>query len=78
MGLPDKERAEMFKDLPLWIYHGDADKVISVEKSRKIVAALKTAGANPKYTEYRGVDHYSWDRAYRDPELKEWLFKQSR
>jgi hypothetical protein len=50
--------------------------VISVEVSRKVVKALRDAGGNPKYTEYPGVGHGSWVKAYRDPELIEWLFAQ--
>ncbi|MEM7234236.1 MAG: dienelactone hydrolase family protein, partial [Planctomycetota bacterium] len=78
MDVPDAARAKKFARFPLWIFHGDADRVISVEVSRSIVTALKKAGGKPKYTEYPGVDHYSWDKAYRDPELVEWLFAQSR
>jgi CubicO group peptidase (beta-lactamase class C family)/predicted esterase len=72
------ERGRNFAQLPLWIFHGDADEVVAVETSRKIVKALRDAGGKPKYTEYPDVDHYSWDLAYRDPELIEWLFAQSR
>ena len=78
MKISDEERGKQFANFPLWIFHGDADTVISVDVSRKIVAALRKAGGQPKYTEYPGVNHYSWDKAYRDPALKEWLFRQSR
>ena len=43
-----------------------------------MVAALKKAGGKPKYTEYPGVGHNSWDKAYRDPEFYKWLFGQKR
>lgn len=69
-----KERVEKVGQLPFWIFHGDADDVVPVEVSRNIVKALKDAGGNPKYTEYPGVYHDSWSRAYRDPELVKWLF----
>jgi predicted peptidase len=72
------ERGRKFAQLPLWIFHGDADDAVPVDSSRKMVKALKDAGGNPKYTEYPGVGHYSWDRAYRDPKLIEWLFAKSR
>lgn len=72
------ERAKAFADLPLWIFHGDADKVVPVRASRLMVKALKEANRNPKYTEYKGVGHYCWDRVYRDNELVTWLFKQSK
>jgi len=49
-----------------------------VGRSRSIVAALKAAGGNPKYTEYPGVGHNSWDKAYNEPDLVEWLFSQRR
>jgi hypothetical protein len=43
-----------------------------------MIAALKAAGSNPKYTEYEGVGHNSWDKAYGEPELPAWLFAQHR
>jgi len=72
------KRGEIFAQLPLWIFHGDADKVVPVETSRKTVKSLRDAGGDPKYTEFPGVGHDSWDLAYRDPELIEWFFAQSR
>lgn len=78
IGMDAEERGKTFAQFPLWIFHGDADDVISVNVSRKVVKALRDAGGNPKYTEYPGVGHDSWTRAYRDSELIEWLFAQSR
>ena len=78
MEISDEERGKRFAKLPLWIFHGDADKVISVADSRSIVKALRDAGGEPRYTEYKGVGHNSWDKAYRDPKLIDWLFAQSR
>ena len=51
---------------------------LAVDVSRNIVKALEEAGGRPKYTEYPGVDHNSWDRAYGDAELVGWLFAQKR
>ena len=78
IGLEPSEIGRKFARFPLWIFHGNADSVISVDISRRLVKALLDAGGKPKYTEYPGVDHNSWDIAYRDPELIEWLFAQSR
>ena len=72
------ERAKKLADLPLWLFHGDADKVVPVQASRQIVKALKEANGNPKYTEYAGVGHYCWDRAYQDTKFVNWLFAQSK
>lgn len=70
--------AEKFKDLPCWAFHGDKDEIVKVEKSREMVEALKKAGGAPKYTEYPGVGHNSWDKAYGTDELYDWLFQQAR
>ena len=33
-----------------------------------MIAAIKKAGGNPKYTELQGVGHDSWTPAYTDPD----------
>jgi predicted peptidase len=72
------QQAEKIRHLPCWCFHGDADKAVPVELSRRMVEALKKAGASPKYTEYPGVGHNSWDKAYATNELYEWLLAQHR
>jgi predicted peptidase len=74
----DPAQAKSMAAVPFWIFHGDADPTVPVESSRKMVEALKAAGADPKYTEYPGVKHNSWDKAYAEDELWEWMFKQKR
>lgn len=71
----DPKAAEKFKDLPCWCFHGDADKAVAVEKSREMIEALKKAGGKPEYTEYPGVAHNSWDKAYGTAELYTWFLK---
>ena len=39
---------------------------------------LKNAGGDPRYTEYPETKHNSWDKAYRDSEMIDWLFNQRR
>jgi predicted peptidase len=70
--------AEKIKDIPCWCFHGDADPTVKVESSRAMIEALKKAGAEPKYTEYPGVGHNSWDKAYATKELYDWLLMQKR
>ena len=65
-------------DTPLWSFHGDADRTVPVSVSRDRMTARRTAGGNPRYTEYPGVDHNSWEWAYTEPELPTWLFAQHR
>lgn len=74
----DLNNAKRIAHVPVWTFHGDKDQVVKVERSREIVAALKAAGGNPKYTEYPGVGHDSWNGAYKDRAMYEWLFAQKR
>ena len=60
----------------VWAFHGEKDDVIPVEHSRDMVAAVKRAGGNPRYTEYKGVGHDIWETVFKEPELEEWLFAQ--
>ena len=70
--------AEKIKGIPAWVFHGDKDTAVPVDLSRKMVEALKTAGGAPKYTEYPGVGHNSWDMAYAEKELFPWMLAQKR
>jgi predicted peptidase len=70
--------AQKVKSLPIWLVHGDADSVVSVDESRRMAAALEAAGADVRYTELPGVDHNAWDPAYDNAEIIKWLLKQRR
>jgi predicted peptidase len=72
----DPKMAEKIKNIPCWVFHGDADTAVKVDLSRAMVKALETAGGKPKYTEYEKVGHNSWVKAYDTKELYEWMLKQ--
>ncbi len=59
--------------IPCWCFHGAEDATVPVEHSREMIEALRAVGAKPRYTEYPGVGHNSWDRAYDTEELYAWL-----
>lgn len=75
---PFADVARRIARLPVWIVHGDQDKAVPVEESRGMAAALKSAGADVRYSELPGVGHNSWDAAYGMPDLVTWLFEQKR
>jgi predicted peptidase len=74
----DEATATKLKPLPIWCFHGDADKVVPVARSRTMVEAVRAAGGRVQYTEYAGVGHDSWTPAYRDAATLAWLFDQRR
>jgi len=71
---PDTIAAKL-KGVPMWVFHGDADDVVSPDHSRAVVAAMNAAGAQAKLTLYAGVNHGSWDKAYEEAELPAFLMK---
>lgn len=68
--------ATAIAQIPIWVFHGEADQTVPVTASRDMVAALREAGGEPRYTEYEGVGHNSWVRAYEETGFWEWLFSQ--
>lgn len=74
----DETQAAKLAGLPIWCFHGADDTVVPVERSRSMVAAIRAAGGEPRYSELPGVGHHSWAPAYRESELLDWLFAQRR
>ncbi|MCH7814095.1 MAG: dienelactone hydrolase family protein, partial [Planctomycetes bacterium] len=57
----DPARAEQLATVPIWCFHGEADPVVDVERSREMVTAVRAAGGWIEYSELPGVTHNSWD-----------------
>ena len=64
--------------MPIRAFHGDADTVVPLEKSREMVDAVNNAGGNATLTVYPGVGHNSWTQTYANNELYEWLLSHSK
>ncbi len=77
-GPHDAALARQLRDVPIWIFHGEMDRVVPVAGSREPAAAFKALGARARYTEYLGIDHNSWDATYASKEFTDWLFAQRR
>ena len=68
--------ASKLTKMPIWAFHGDKDQSVPVDYSRKMIAAIRKAGGDPKYTEYKGAGHEIWERVFKEPELLPWVFSQ--
>ena len=73
---PYAETASRLTKTPIWAFHGDADHRVSVGESRKLTEAVRSAGGDVRYTEYPGVGHNSWDRAYWERDFLPWLLSK--
>ena len=74
----DITNIENLKEIPIWLFHGDADEVVPVENSELIYDLLKPINPDIKITIYKGVDHNSWDRTYDNKKMYEWMLKQNK
>lgn len=72
------ERLAALRELPIWVFHGAKDPVVPITYSDQIVAALRSLGANVRYTMYPDAEHDSWTITYANPELYTWLLSQHR
>jgi predicted peptidase len=75
-GFPD--RVCVFKDVPVWVFHGAKDPVVPVEASRVMVEALQVCGGDVRFTVYPEAGHDSWTETYNNPALYEWFLSHSR
>ncbi|MEM7231536.1 MAG: alpha/beta fold hydrolase [Planctomycetota bacterium] len=71
----DPRTAGKLKDIPFWVFHGDADRVVRISQSQGMVDAIREHDGNVKFTVYEGVNHDSWTQTYDNPKLYEWFLK---
>jgi predicted peptidase len=64
------------KSCPVWAFHSDDDPLVPVQQVRELVKVWREHGGAAKYTEYTGLKHGSWRKAYTEMEMFEWLFQQ--
>ena len=69
----DLKKIDRLKDMPVWLFHGDADTVVPVENSTEIYDLLKPISDNVKITIYKDVGHDSWTQTYDNNQIYEWL-----
>ncbi len=84
--------ASVIKNIPIWAFHGDKDKVCPYERDQKLFAEMQKLGGNMKLTSWAGEGHgvaekmitgsengstqLSSDRCDPEPDFLKWLFAQ--
>jgi len=71
-----KVRASQYKDLPMKIFHGGNDDVVSPLNSIEFYQEIKKVNKNIELTIFPDDNHNSWDSTYSNPKLYEWMFAQ--
>lgn len=76
---PIPDQICVLKDTPAWLFHGAQDTVIPYLLSQHIAEKLQSCGGSPLFTLYPDAGHVqSWELAYADSALYNWLMSQSR
>lgn len=70
--------AKSLRKTAWWVFHGGKDDVVLPVHSETMVAALKKAKADVKYSLYPTANHNSWDPAFAEKDLLPWLFSHKR
>ena len=73
-----EELAAPLAGVPVWAFHGEDDDIVPAAETRAMAAAITAAGGTVEATVYPGVNHGSWDRAYREERLPAFLLAPRR
>lgn len=78
----DPTKAELIKDIPIWLFHGDADTTVPITPSQTLYDNLvKLGSTNAKITVFKNVGHHSTNcfaAAANTDGLLDWLFAQKK
>lgn len=77
-GGDDVRNVKKYKNIPLWIFHGGLDDVVTPQFSYGIYRERKKLGNEAKFTLYLKANHNSWDSAFAEPELLPWLLSNKK
>ena len=67
------EYARAVGHVPVWLFHGSLDSVVSPRQSQLMFDAFKAAGGNIRLWIYQESNHDCWTRAFNELELPRWL-----
>ena len=68
--------APQIAHLPIWISHGDADRVSKFDSAKKMFQTLKNAGSPVHFSAISGGTHCCWEKIYGNKTTMEWFLNQ--
>jgi predicted esterase len=70
-------RTGALKGKNIWTFHGNADTVVDISNTIDMVNGARKNGANVRFTIFDGVGHHSWENAYEDTRVVDFLLGAS-
>ena len=62
------------EDVPVWAFYGARDEAVPLGDARRVADRLAEAGGAVRITVYEEAGHEeTWERAYADPALYDWI-----
>jgi predicted peptidase len=77
-GAGDPSHVGAAKNVPIWVFHGENDPTIPLDRAKELVAALRATHAHPMLTIYPKGVHYHALNGLREKNLLPWMFAQRR
>ncbi len=74
----DTLKAWRLRQMPIWAFHGEKDRVVPVSESTHMIEAVKAYNKEVKFTTYPEAGHDSWTESYHNQALYEWMLAQRR
>jgi predicted peptidase len=75
----DVTKASRLVDLPIRVFHGAKDRVVTPDYSQKMVDAIRAAGGTKvELTVYPEANHDAWTETYANDDVAKWLLGQKR
>ena len=70
---------ENFRNVPVFMLHGDRDHLDKVAQSRMMAQLLKERGSEHRYDEIQGGDHWiGYERVFADDRVFDWMRERTR
>jgi len=63
--------------IPVWLFHGEADTLAPIAETKELVQAIEAAGGHPRFDSLPGRDHSILD-VYDRRDVYQWLLHQKR
>lgn len=76
-GAGDPSMAKKIKRIPIWAFHGDKDPTVPLSGSLDMIESIKGYKKHKaRLTIYKDVGHNSYELAWKNHKLIDWLFSQ--
>ena len=66
--------------IPLWVIHGNKDRIVPLSESKKMVKAIQTCNpdANLTFTIVKGGNHGSVEHYFREDKIYKWMLEKTK